>query len=650
MMNYTSGLLRRWMRSAREIGHGATWVLAVDKVLRALSGGHARLVVYALIAQPIGSATGAPLRASSATVMREVCPDDEIVQEFQRPPEVVHQRFQSGGVCLASTVKGHFAGMLWYVRTHYAEDEVRCLYRLAGPDQCWDYDLHIEPAYRSSRVFARLWQYFEARLQDEGVTWSLSRVSLHKAESLAAHTRMGAKRIGTACFFIVGPIQVSLFTRAPYLHFSWSARHIPVLRLGDNLPRLAGNPQPDKAAAPPLRQPTRPISGATPAALVLGLDSHGLSVVRGLADAGVTVYALMLDIGRPGALSNRLQKAFTVADFSAPNLLPALEHVRPFLAGHSEIALIATNDRQVTVIAEHLAQLQPLYRIAWADQAATILKLQRKDQLEQVVRQQGLNYPRSVLFEQTEVLEVNFNLRFPVIIKPARPLSSFKTLLLASADELQQALKAYAHDLPILGQEYIAGDDSAIYFGALMLDKGRVLFGMAGRKIASHPPARGQTTAAETVNEPEVLRLTEQFFDGMHLSGPVSLELKKDSDGKFWVIEPTVGRTDFWSELCISAGFNQPHMEFQLACDLPVTVPDRLEPCVWFDSERDPLAYTKLCLAERRVWPRGKRPVFPFMGHSDLNPWLRAVAQHVKWRLKAYARWPIKPGGQVRPH
>lgn len=377
-----------------------------------------------------------------------------------------------------------------------------------------------------------------------------------------------------------------------------------------------------------------------PAAMVLGLDSHGLAVARALADAGVPVYAMRRESPLPGAFTNRVRRTFPVATLNDDALIPALLAARKELPQLDRIALIAINDRQVSVIARHLDLLQPHYRIAWADRAATILALLRKDSLEAQCQQQGLSYPRSITFSSAAEAAGAADFRYPVIIKPVQPLSSFKTLMARNFAELEQLLQTYAQDLPILGQEYIAGDDSAIYFGALMLDKGRVLFGMAGRKIASHPPAMGQTTVAETVDEPEVLRLTEQFFKGMNLSGPVSLELKKDADGNFWVIEPTVGRTDFWSELCISAGFNQPHMEFQLACGLPVSLPDRLQPCVWFDSERDPLAYPKLCLEERRAWPRGKRPVFPFMGHADPMPWLRAMTQFVIRRIRQYIPWP----------
>ena len=198
--------------------------------------------------------------------------------------------------------------------------------------------------------------------------------------------------------------------------------------------------------------------------------------------------------------------------------------------------------------------------------------------------------------------------------------------------------------MPILAQEYIPGGDSSIYFGALILDRGRVVHGMAGQKIKSYPPARGQTTIAQTVDAPEVLRMTEQFFSGAGLSGPVSLELKRDPEGRYWVIEPTVGRTDFWVELCIGAGFNQPLMEWQLAAGLPVTPAGPAVHCVWYDTERDPTAWARLCWQEKTGRPRGARQLFPYLGHADWLTVARALRNVGRSRLRHWLhRSPPRP-------
>jgi predicted ATP-grasp superfamily ATP-dependent carboligase len=368
-----------------------------------------------------------------------------------------------------------------------------------------------------------------------------------------------------------------------------------------------------------------------PAAMVLGLDSHGLAVARALADAGVPVYALERDMSLPGVRSNRVRRVFPVQSFAAEHLVPALLEARRILARHTKPALLAINDRHVAKIAAHLRELQPAYGIAWAEKASQLVQLQNKIALQTVCELQGLHYPRSVTFSAVQDHALAADLRYPLILKPSRPLSSFKTLLAQDAAELKIHLETHPHDLPILCQEYVPGDDRQIYFGALMLNRGQVVGALAGRKIESYPPARGQTTIAETVDAPEVLQLTEQFFAGMGLTGPVSLELKRDPQGRYWVIEPTVGRTDFWAKLCIEAGFNQPLMEYQLATGQAVSSLDELRPSVWYDTERDPLAYLRLCWACKTLRPHGKAHAFTYLARADSAP-LRAAVLNVMTR------------------
>lgn len=378
------------------------------------------------------------------------------------------------------------------------------------------------------------------------------------------------------------------------------------------------------------------------AALVLGLDSHGLAVARALADSGVPVYALKRDLSLPGARTNRVRRIFHVPSYEAADLIPALQQVRAQLARHRDVVLLAMNDRQVEAIAQHLDTVLPLYRVAWADQAPTIVALQRKENLQAHCEQQGLRYPRTAVCHTPEDAALALHFEPPLILKPARPLSSFKTLLAGSHEELAALLRRQRHDLPILVQEYVPGGDESLFFGALMLDQGRVVGALAGQKLASYPPARGQTTVARTVEAPEVLALTEQFFSGLGLSGPVSLELKRDPRGRHWVIEPTVGRTDFWAGLCIGAGFNQPRMEFEIALGQTPTPTMRHEAAVWYDSERDPAAWPRLCWHTHSLRPYAARQVFCYFGWRDPSPVRAALARTAR-------RWASGWAGPASP-
>lgn len=578
----------------------ALWLYRAHRVLQKLSRGRASLHAYLFCAQPLQATALIRVRHDPQTRVVPVGPGDALLTQFPRPPAVLADRFARGAACHAVLVKGQFAGHIWLAPKGYDEDEVRCRYVLPNASTVWDFDVYIAPAFRGNRAMARLWKGVALAATASGVDWSYSRISLFNAASVQAHERLGAQHLCSGAFLTLGGWQAALFTGPWRLHLSRAVGAPPMLQL----------PLPKENAA----------TDTGPAAMVLGLDSHGLAVARALADAGVTVYALEQNLSLPGVHTNRVRRVFTVQSFAAEHLIPALLEARQALAKHSQMALLAVNDRHVAKIAAHLSQLQPAYCIAWAEKASQLVKLQNKIALQAVCEQQGLLYPRSVTFTDAQDHAMAAGLRYPLILKPSRPLSSFKTLLAQDAHELAAQLQAHAHDLPILCQEYVAGDDRQIYFGALMLNRGQVVGALAGRKIESYPPARGQTTIAETVDAPEVLQLTEQFFAGLELTGPVSLELKRDPEGRYWVIEPTVGRTDFWAELCISAGFNQPFAEFRLALGLnpqPQTTPVQT---LWFDSERDPLAYPAQCWSGRSLRPMGAKLAFPYFGHGDWRP------------------------------
>jgi len=334
------------------------------------------------------------------------------------------------------------------------------------------------------------------------------------------------------------------------------------------------------------------------------MDGHYFAIIRALADEGVAVSAVEKSLRNPGAATQPVWGTFPTLDFTETHPLQVLKSIGPQLSAYAKVLLFAINASQVETVGKHVKLSRPLYEIFWPKFAKSVMELQRKDSLKDWSGQQGLAYPRSLVFINEAQAREASGFRYPVIIKPVRPLSSLKTLITRAVGELSQRLRGHAHDLPHLGQESIAGDDEKIFFGALILDRGKVVHTMADRKIADYPPPLGKTSIAETIDNADVLRLTEQFFCGSELSGPVSLELKLDHAGKYWVIEPTVGRTDFSVKLCISAGFNQQVMEYQLAVGLPMTPPSTHQGHVWYDTERDPMAYAALYGA-RKPYSRG---------------------------------------------
>ena len=320
--------------------------------------------------------------------------------------------------------------------------------------------------------------------------------------------------------------------------------------------------------------------------MVVGLCAHGLAIVRSLHAANVKVIAFEANENLPGTRTRRAQIHF-VPDINGPALVDSLLEFAAANAFAAPPVLFLTNDRMIETVGTHAERLAGKYRLSWAASRAALLPLLRKDRIEGRCAETGLNYPKTRLISDlAELAPAAAGMRFPLIAKPTKPISPIKTLMIASLQSLEEAGKKLATSLPVILQEFIAGDDRSIRFGALYLKNGALMARFEGRKLRSRP--MGHTTIAVAERNDAIHELAMRFFDGLNLSGPVSLELKRGPDGAEWVIEPTVGRTDFWVGLCIANGVDLPLIEFQSEIGQSVESIAQRDTHIWINGERDP--------------------------------------------------------------
>lgn len=368
-------------------------------------------------------------------------------------------------------------------------------------------------------------------------------------------------------------------------------------------------------------RPTRPhtIHPETAIAVVLGLCVHGLATARSLWRHEVPVYALEKDPHMPGVHTRSARVHLTES-------LDGIDLVNTLLSLHAEQAfatrpvLFPINDRMTRTIAEHWTSLAPYYRVVWANEQDYVLSLLDKQNIEQRCQTVGLNYPATRYIRGREDMVDELGpIPYPVIVKPARPLSQFKAELVRDQQHLIQMIQQYSDSLPFLVQRWIPGDDDQIVFGALFLENGTIRARFEGAKLRSHPPAMGQTTAAKCQPDPEVHAATSEFFHGLPISGPVSLEFKRDRDGTLWVIEPTAGRTDFWVACCIENGVDLPWLTYRCAIGESLPVSQQRDRTIWMDSQRDPLIYLSL-LARSPFRVVRRRTTFAYFRWRDPVP------------------------------
>lgn len=204
----------------------------VSRILEVVSGGRSRLVAYHLVAQPVSDVPALPARRGRNIVVREFRGSDVYELPVERPRGVLESRFAQNARCLVATCEERFLGFLWFVQGAYEEDDVRCLFipEPAG-EASWDFDVFVDPTARLGFAFMRLWDEANRLLSSEGVSWSISRISAFNVGSLASHRRLGLRRIASAVFVCVGPVQLMFATCQPYVHLAFGPTSRPVMRL-----------------------------------------------------------------------------------------------------------------------------------------------------------------------------------------------------------------------------------------------------------------------------------------------------------------------------------------------------------------------------------------------------------------------------------
>ena len=139
----------------------------------------------------------------------------------------------------------------------------------------------------------------------------------------------------------------------------------------------------------------------------------------------------------------------------------------------------------------------------------------------------------------------------------------------------------------------------------------------------------GHTSIAFSEADDRIHELTMRFFSGMNYSGPASLELKTGGNGEHWVIEPTVGRTDFWVGMCIADGVDFPVIEYQQTVGRPRASNRQSNTTLWINGDRDPGGILWLLMTAPRKVIRMKITGV-YYSAADLRPFFAYLLIYVR--------------------
>jgi len=341
---------------------------------------------------------------------------------------------------------------------------------------------------------------------------------------------------------------------------------------------------------------------------VVGADAHGLGIARSLAKGNVPVFIVDDDSLRPG-MHSRYARPFVASTISGPDLVSSLLALQGSL--NERPVLFVTSDVHVRIISEHRERLAHAFRIRLPNHETTA-ELLHKSGFQAAAERHGFPVPRAVRVCTEEDLTALAKLQFPGVVKPGekalaleqRAPRARRVLSRRDAEALCRNLLLTAPDLIV--QEWIEGAESDIYFCLQYRgEDGTTVSSFTGRKLRCWPPQTGSTascTAAPDL-EPMLEPLTKAFFDSTGVVGLCSMEFKREkSSGKFFMIEPTIGRTDWQEEVATLHGVNIPLAAYLHELRLPVPVPERTRhPLIW----REPSGYWRSILVNGAPYDRG---------------------------------------------
>jgi D-aspartate ligase len=298
---------------------------------------------------------------------------------------------------------------------------------------------------------------------------------------------------------------------------------------------------------------------------------NSLGVVRSLSAAKMPIYVLGTSRNCAAGWS-RFSTFVRVPTFSGLGLVDALTTLGTELGDRP--VLILGGDQSVETVSSHRNRIEPLYRISLPS-CEMVNALADKTLFQTLAERDGFPVPRAVTIASEDDLELLQSLIPPLIIKPADKTLAIKGLVerAVRANTLLQAQTSIARMLRsaprVIVQEWVDGPDNEIFFTLFSCDNHGSLTGMfTGRKLVCSPPEVGSTAICVAAPEAadELSALATQFITKVGYRGLGSLEFKRDKrTGRFIIIEPTVGRTDWQEEIATLSGVNLPLMTYWAA-------------------------------------------------------------------------------------
>jgi predicted ATP-grasp superfamily ATP-dependent carboligase len=298
-----------------------------------------------------------------------------------------------------------------------------------------------------------------------------------------------------------------------------------------------------------------------PPAIVVGLDCiTGLQTARLLAARGVPVIGLVADRNHFCART-RVPRAVVRSRLNGDGLIDDLEAIRDQLPG--EAVLVPCTDAAVLAIASAAARLDGgPFRFVLPD-AEVVGRLMDKVPFAEHALATGLPIPPTrILRTRDDAEAAGGDLPMPAVVKPGLKTPSWQSATKAKAIRVETAAelvatwdRASAWATPLIAQAWIAGPENGLVSVNTYHDRqGNRRVAFVARKLRQWPVDTGTSSLGEEVRDDEALAIADRLFGSVAYRGLGYVEMKRDLDGRHWIVEPNIGRPTGRSAIAENGG------------------------------------------------------------------------------------------------
>lgn len=301
---------------------------------------------------------------------------------------------------------------------------------------------------------------------------------------------------------------------------------------------------------------------------VLVLDAErrqALVAIRSLGRHGIDVTAASNLRRSAGAASKYADRHVRYPD---PQADPAgfLDRIEREVAARAHDVVFPLADPTVLPIVEGRDRLAPHVTVPFADTETVYVGTDKKRTIE-AAREAGVPHPKTLATETLDLDAVAAELGYPVVVKPRRGAGRIGVSVCHTPAELEAAHANTAErHRPLLVQEFIPnGGERGVY---TLYDWTSQLKGVTvQRRLRTNPPEGGTSTLRETVADPELITLADEFLSSLGWQGVAMAEFRidpRDGEPKLMEINPR-----FWGSLALSvgAGVDFPYLLYRLATE-----------------------------------------------------------------------------------